>query len=849
MAIAPPIPMVPIPAPPAKAPAAPAGDALWRAPLVPVALALTAGIVLDRYASVPLPISLLAAVAGIIAWLAASMNRQGGLSLVYLFGTVAALGTAYHHWFREVYAADDIGEYATADPRPVKLRGVIAEEPAVIRHPKDNPLKSYARPDPTVSVLEVSRLSGRQGWQVVTGRAELMVVGEVPHIHVGDEVEVVGRLVEPSPPANPGEPDYASFLRDQRIRAVVQVHKSPEGVTRLAAGSLWSVARSLALLRGWGRRTLQDNLPDRVAGVGVALLLGETSLMSRPDWEKYRRTGVIHVLAISGQHLVVLGAFLWLAMRCLGIRRRRGAWFVALFLLAYSLLTGGRPAIMRSAVMVCAVCGGLVLRRPSMPANTFALAWIVVALLNPTDLFSPGCLLSFLAVAVLYWGNAWWFRSHSDPLDQLVEETHPAWLQSLRWLGRLLVSCYFVTLVIWLVLVPLVANKYQMVSPIGVLLGPPAVLLTSVALLAGFLLLLFSTVLPPLVPIFAWVTGTSLLGCEYLVDRCEHLPLAYAYVGDIPDWWVWVSYLAILAALMLESMRSRWRWVAVAGLAWICLGLLIGIAQPAPQEFRCTFLAVGHGGCAVLQTPDGRTLLYDAGTINGPDVTRRQIAPFLWSQGIRRVDEVFLSHADLDHYNGLRDLSECFAIGQVSLTPTFQQKLIRPVRVTLDALKRYNIPVRIIRAGDILTAGDVTLQVLHPPRNGPEGKENFRSLVLLVRHAGHSLLLTGDLEGPGMEQVLRLPLPKIDVLMAPHHGSRAANTPALVAKVRPRVVLACQGPPRGATRPPDPAMAGGVPFLGTWPNGAITVRSGRGGLVVETFLTRQRLLLRSRDDR
>src|SRR5260370_18671777 len=113
------------------------------------------------------------------------------------------------------------------------------------------------------------------------------------------------------------------------------------------------------------------------------------------------------------------------------------------------------------------------------------------------------------------------------------------------------------------------------------------------------------------------------------------------------------------AGLPWGGSRRHARRAVLGGLGWLCVGLLAVSMRPRPQdELRVTFLAVGHGGCIVLETPDGRTLLYDAGSLRGPDVGRYQIAPYLWSRGIRRIDEVFLSHADLDHFNGLRDLLE-----------------------------------------------------------------------------------------------------------------------------------------------------------------------------------------------
>jgi competence protein ComEC len=820
---------------------------LLQAPCVPLALAVTTGIVADRYASIPPAFSLVCLFAALVIWLGLRRSRRPGLPLVYLGIAAGAFGAAYHHLYREGYSDDDIGEYATPDPRPVRVRGVLVEEPVVHWKVHGDPLRSRDSPDPAVAVLEVKKLRHPDDWRHAGGRARLVVEGSLSTYHAGDEVEITGRLAAPRPPANPGESDYASALRDQRIRAVVSVQHSSESVRLLHEGWRRSLAGWLGVVRGWGQRVLAEALPPESAGVATALLLGEGSPLTTEDWQKYQRTGVIHVLAVSGQHLVVLAAFLWFILKVLMIRRSHGALTVALVLLAYALLTGGRPPVMRSVVMVGLACGAILLGRQANPANSFALAWLTVALLSPTDLFNYGCQLSFLSVAVLYWGSSSWLPMRQDPLVRMIEASRPTAERWLRRWARLVIHSYAVSFGVWLAVAPLIAARYHLVAPVGVPIGPPVVLLTSIALVSGFLLLLSAVVSMALAQPFAWLTNACLTGCESLVNLGERMPGGYWYVTGPSDLWLWVFYVGLLAFLMLEPLRQRWRWVATAGIAWLGIGLIFGGYRPAGYELRCTFLAVGHGGCTVLETTDGHVLLYDAGAMGGPDVTQRVIAPFLWERGVSRIDEVFLSHADLDHFNGLPALLERFAVGQVSCTPTFADKAAPGVPVTLAAIERHRIPVRIVKAGNRLRAGDVELNVLHPPAAGPPGRENFRSLVLEVRHAGHVLLLTGDLEGPGLAKVVALPPNAVDVLMAPHHGSRAGdeeerrNRAALAALTRPGVIISCQGLPRGALNRSDPYAVTDAPFLGTWPHGAVTVRSRPESLTVETFQTNQRL--------
>jgi competence protein ComEC len=823
----------------------------WQAPLAPAALAVTAGIVAARYGGIPLALSLLLGAVGLVAWRLTSRGPRPGLALVYLAVSAAGFGAAYHHWRRDVYAADDIGNFVSDEARPTRLLGFIEEEPVISWRSPPSPFQSIPAvegADPTLAVLRVTHARQENHWRAASGRAQLVVSGHLNQVHVGDQVEVVGRLVAPQAPANPGEADHAAQLRDQHIRARVLVRKTADGVTRIAQGWPGSIKGWIGVLRASGQRTLQETLPEN-SGVATALLLGEGSTMTAQDWDKYKRTGVVHVLAISGLHLVILAAFLWGVLRLAGVRRRRGAWVVALVLVGYALLTGLRPPALRAAVMVCVVCGGIILRRPAQPANALALAWLLVAVVNPTDLFTPGCQFSFFSVAFLHWGVGRWFKRQRDPLEQLVEESRPAWLRNLRWLAGRIALLYAVTFLMWLALAPMVAARYHVVSFPGLVIGPPVMLLTSVALISGFLLLLTAPWCWPLAKLLAWPTSWCLIGCEALVNLGDRSAAGHWYFGDVPEWWLWVVYLGILAVLLLEPLRSRWRWAPAAGLASLCIVFVTGMGGTAvtavarPDELRCTFLAVGHGGCTVLETPDGRTILYDAGALAGPDVTRRQIAPYLWSRGIHRIDEVFLSHADLDHFNGLPELLARFAVGQVTWTPSFKDKPIPGTGEMVRILERYGLEPRVARVGDQFSAGAVEMEVLHPPAVGPDGNENARSLVLLVRHAGHSILLTGDLEGLGQKCLLKLPKRSVDVLMAPHHGSRLANTPKLADWANPRLVISCQGPPRWPAKAPTPYQLRGVRVFGTWPHGAITLRSHSRGIVVETFVTGERFTL------
>ncbi len=823
---------------------------LAYAPLFPVALTGTLGILVDRVYPLATPTGWFIALGMLMGWYVAR-KKNPLLAEIFLWLVWFGLGVGYHHSWRSDFPKTDLGNYATEEAKLVQVRGLLRDE-FISRLPvAANPLRSRPVDVRSLTTIEAEEILIDGMWVPCSGIARLSVEGVPEGIRSGDRIEILGWLNLPYAPHNPGERDTPSQLLDDRIRCELRVRKSPNGVVRLEAGDV-SLNRTLAQVRGYANRVIDSELKSQ-SGLGGALLLGENQGLASDEWQKYVRTGVIHVLAISGQHLVILGAFIWGVLRVLGVPYRYTALIVALLLLGYALLTGGRPSAMRAAVMVCAFCGSIWFGRRVMPLNTFCLAWIVVLALKPTDLFMSGFQLSFLCVAVLIWGIPRLVPNQEpEGVEKLLEESRTPLERLLRGVWSTIWKSYLITLILGLTTIPLVGYWQNLVSPVGVLIGPIMILLTTLALLSGFCLLLLSP-LGILNGLLGTITQLLLNLCEIVVGWADGTPGGCWWTGPIPGWWVLVFYSVGFAWIVLlqpinENLcvgrLANRSFIPRILLAWVVIGLGIGLYRPSVDELRVTVLSVGHGSCAVVETPDGRVFLFDAGADSGPETAARVVAPYLWSRGIRRIDEVFLSHADLDHFNTLPELSARFRIGRVTYNPTFPEKPTAGVQFVIQVLEERGIETRAAFAGQKFAAGEVTFTILHPPLEEIIGEENARSLVILLEHRGHKILFTGDLEKAGLTRVTTLASPKPDILIVPHHGSAAANTEAFVRWASPRFAISSQAG-RDSLNAEANYKSSNIPYWDTGRYGAITIRSHPSGLTSESFLRSQRQVVRS----
>jgi competence protein ComEC len=808
---------------------------VWKyQPLVPVAMAMALGVTADHFCTIRIPVWLGCSVAALTVWLATvlvgrtwSFSRRvwanGWPASVALLCTIAASGGAWHHVYWNVYPSDDVGWWCQRKPQPARLRAVLTEEPLVVRSGPRDPLRAMPERDRTICQVRVFAIHDRGCWRDASGNAHLVIDGKVAGPAAGQCVEILGSLSAPPHAMNPGEFDYANYLRGRRTRAVIHCDE-PEAMT-LDPVPAPRHAQWLQRTAAACERKLMSRLPPGRGEIAVALLLGRYELLEEGVAERYMQTGTMHILAISGQHLAVLAAFLWFALRFVPISRKLGAVLLGITVVTYAMLTGAQPPVLRAAVLVSVFVGAIVLDARSRRANPLALALIIVLAINPSHLFDRGLQLSFLAVGALSWivEPVWkWFEREPDPLDELIAELQP-WWHRVGWsIMRTLAFALVTGVVVWLSNVPLLAARFHLFSPIVVPLTIVLSPVATIALISGLGMLVVDSWFPALGTILAKTCGWSIAAMDWCVEAGSHVPCGYWYVAGPQAWWVTGFYVGLaLVVLVRPAGAVRWRWAAVA-VGWIACGFLAAAFRPRLGHLQCQILAVGNGSAAVLRLPSNRCVLLDAGQIAGPRVGARLIAPALWESGIRRLDAVFLSHADVDHFNGIPQLAQRFPIGAAFVPPHFARADQGAVRLVCDALRQNGVPIRVCYAPDRFWLDDgVTARILHPPAEFG-GSDNEQSLVIAIEYRGQRLLVTGDVEGAGLNRLLaeeRLP---VDVLVSPHHGSRRANPPQLAAWCTPRVVVVSQGRPRsGATL--ESYRAAGIPVFTTDECGAITI--------------------------
>jgi len=704
----------------------------------------------------------------------------------------------------------------TAQPtgwRPIAVRASI-EEPLRYRRattPRSSPSDAPARGDDesasaseqwqTLTRIRVHQTRMPEGWSDSRLTASLVIDEKIRGLYPGDVLEIYGHWRLPPEPSNPGQFDLRKRYAELGLTAQMKA-ESGQQVQRIALGSPLRIDRLLGVATDRALRSVETHVPFGQAPLTAALVLGQREQSHWQLQEELLATGTIHMLSISGMHIEMVAVSL-LVLGLL-LRLPRNATLIGTVLLCglYALLCGGNPPVARATLMLSAGCFARVLGWPFTSLNILALAGLLLLTQRTTIAFEIGTQLSFLTVAVLILTFPI-LNPKQSPLQRLVEARQSRFQFFLHGFRRFAWESFRSSFWVCFLSAPLVWSHFHILSPVAIALNLVLWLPMLIALLSGLALMVLGWV-PPLASLLGMLCGGSLWVMTRVVALAESIPYSHHWGAAPPTWWLVAFYaMALGIAVWKGTRRASARRLLLHCLGiWFLLGLAYeptrlalqrAIASPDRGSLAVTWIDVGHGTCAVIETPNGEVWLYDAGRLGDHERSYQPIVNSLWAMGRSRLDRMILSHADSDHYNAMPGVIKRFSPREWVTTEAVLQHRGASLQKLVREVQNHRVRIDTWHEGDrYYGRGSWSIEALHPSLSAESSRRdsnNSKSLCLLIHYAGRKILLPGDLEPPGTSQLTSKPPVHVDVMMAPHHGSLSAQADRVQRWASPDTVV------------------------------------------------------------
>lgn len=716
---------------------------------------------------------------GIEWWAQSSMVSLAPLGRVVAVALVVCAAGGARHAFYTADAPRALAPVAEAtSDQPIVLTGTVANAPE--RSGKT-----------TRFTLSVDSVGTSPPVRVVEGNARVTLrpspwddtPGSFPSLREGDGVRLRGTLRPAPGQRNPGGFDYGAYLARRGIcctayvddpGAVTVLDRPKPLVTRLIVGARDHVRRQIAryVPSADGRAVLK------------ALLLGDRSGISDTQRERFAQTGLMHLLAVSGLHVFLVGMVFYVLLRPLLMRLSLGwttvettrAALTVLVLGVYMLLTGARPSIVRAVVMSTLLIGAILLQRSAHSLNTLGVAALLLLAIRPPALFDAGFQLSMAAVAGIV-------TLHPQIVDNLPE------LWTVSPVRSQAISVVSVSAVATISTAPVLLLHFGWVSGAGLFLNLLGIPCTALALSAAIALVALGGVWPTAGSAFGSSADLFVQGL-LLASREGASWLGWAGLRlSNPDGWTLGALVAGIAALAQWTRpRHRWRSV-ICALALATAGVWTGaLTRQAAPTLDLLFFDVGQGDAVLVTTPDRRRLLVDTGPTGGSSsAAAYAIMPYLKQRGVEHLERVVVTHPDADHLGGLPSLLRSVSVGRV--LHSGQQVHTDLYRRSRRLLRTKDVDQRALDRGDSLSLGPhVQTTVLGPPRRPARhgiDNENGASVVMNLSYGRVDVLLPGDIEEAAEQDLVGAYGDQLasEVVKVPHHGSETSSTDPFVEAV------------------------------------------------------------------
>lgn len=517
------------------------------------------------------------------------------------------------------------------------------------------------------------------------------------------------------------------------------------------------------------------------------MLLGSEESLPDPIEKGLRKSGVAHILAVSGLHIGLISGVWIMLLRTLGISRLAFEIPLLPFLWGYVLFLGDRPSVLRAVILMTLIVLGRVFNKATLSLHFLMVAAWLYGVISPKQIFSYSSLLSFSATAALLI-----ILPNIASQFSAKDENRNFWEKGARFIKEYFLQSLKITFCVTLFTLPVILAMLHMVTPFGFLMNVVTIPLCAVMLSAGLWRLAVFYFLP---------ASVSSLFYDQALCLWEKLMPLIALFGDTP--WltinippfsvfsVLVYYLAIaFFALHCKTGERLHRDI------FLCLLLLLYLRVFKPPVYddalKVTALDVGQGDCFVMRSDLGPLFVMDCGRSMGNSSKGETVAvPYLRNLGAQKIDCLYISHYDDDHMGGAKDIISGIRTKTIIAPPV--------MAFETNGWELMHLAEKLGVKWVTLTKGQKYggSQALWPPADPLPPTSNSRSLVLLTPFRWYSLMWTGDLPKTYEFDLLRGcegGLTPVAVYKIPHHGSSSAGNEYFLAKIQPKISLLSVGP-------------------------------------------------------